>query len=216
MPTFIDESGDPGGGAGASPSFLFCGVTVPSVPDADSQRPALRECKSRLGLPSDYEFKFSSTGAFPERRRAFFEAALRFEWRFATVSIDKRRMPADQRNPRACQWLAVTALASIIRPIYLARYDSDPASYRKERVTVDDNRDRKFFDLVNGQFRALGRLEQPQRFLVGQVVFCDSRDDLLLQLVDMVCGAVGAHLDGDSTRYDLIRSRDVATWRFPS
>ena len=81
---------------------------------------------------------------------------------------------------------------------------------------MDDNRDRKFFDLVNGQFRALGRLEQPQRFLVGQVVFCDSRDDLLLQLVDMVCGAVGAHLDGDSPWYELIKSRDLATWRFPS
>lgn len=216
MPTSIDESGDAGGGVGSSPSFRLGAVATPSVSGADAMRHSLRECKSQLGLPLSYEFKYSSTGAFPERRAAFFDAALRSEWSFATVSVDKRRMPADQRNPRACQWLAVTALASILRPVYLARYDSDPAWYRKERVTVDDNRDRKFFDLVNGQFRALGKLEQPQRFLVGQVAFCDSRDDMLLQLVDMVCGAVGAHLDGDSTWYDLIKSRDLATWRFPS
>ena len=174
MPTFLDESGDPGGGAGASPTFRFCAVVVPSVADADSQRPSLRDCKSRLGLPSNYEFKFSSTGAFPERRDEFYRTALRFEWSFATVSIDKQRMPADQRDPRACQWLAVTALTTILRPIYLARFDADPEGYRKERVTVDDNCDRKFLELVNWQFRALGKIERPQRFLVGQVAFRDS------------------------------------------
>ena len=216
MPTSIDESGDAGGGEGSSQSFRLCAVTVPSVAGADAMRHSLRECKTALGLPSGYEFKFSSTGAFPERRAAFFRTALLFDWNFATVCIDKHRMPADERTPRHCQWLAVTALATILRPVYLARYDADPELYRKERVTIDDNRDRKFFDLVNWQFRALGERECPRRFLVGQVAFCDSRGDMLLQLVDMVCGAVGAHLDGDSTRYDLIRSRDVATWRFPS
>lgn len=216
MPTSIDESGDAGGGAGSSQSFRLCAAVVPSVSGADALRLVLRELKPSLGLPSAYEFKFSSTGAFPERRAAFYRTALLYEWGFATVSIDKHRMPADERTPRHCQWLATTALAAILRPVYLARFEADPKSYRKERVTVDDNRDRKFLDLVNAQFRAIGNLERPRQFLIGQVSFLDSRGDMLLQLVDMVCGAVGAYLDGDSTWYDLIQSRDLATWQFPS
>ena len=40
--------------------------------------------------------------------------------------------------------MATAALAAILRPIYLGRFNSDPESYRKERITVDDNRDGKF------------------------------------------------------------------------
>jgi hypothetical protein len=31
----------------------------------------------------------------------------------------------------------------------------------------------------------------------------------MIQLADMVCGGVGAHLDGDSTWYNMIKSRDL-------
>ena len=101
--------------------------------------------------------------------------------------------------------------ADLPRPV-----NSDPESYRKERITVDDNRDGEFLDLVTDQFRALGKCERSERFLVGRVAFRDSVSDEVLQLADMVCGAVGAHLDGDGAWYDLIKSRDLATWEFPS
>lgn len=216
MPTFIDESGDPGGGAGASPFFRLCAVTVPTATLAAAIQSAVRRVKKDFRLPATYEFKYSASGIHPDRRMAFFRSVAGFDWNFATASIEKGRLPLDQRTPQGCQWLATTALAIILRPVYLSQFDSDPASYRKERVTVDDNRDGKFLDLVTAQFRALGKCEQPERYLVGRVAFRDSTTDEVLQLADMVCGAVGAHLDGDSTWYDLLKSRDLATWEFPN
>ena len=216
MPTFIDESGDPGGGAGASTFFRLCAVTVPTAALAAAIQSAVRRVKNDLGLPATYEFKYSASAIHPERRMAFFRSVAGFDWKFATASIEKRRLPPDQRTPQGCQWLATTALATILRPVYLNRLHSDPESYRKERVTVDDNRDGKFLDLVTDQFRALGKSERPERFLVGRVAFRDSITDEVLQLADMTCGAVGAHLDGESAWYDLLKPKDLATWEFSS
>ena len=48
--------------------------------------------------------------------------------------------------------------------------------------------------------------------------FRDSEKDETLQLADMVMGAVGAHLDGDDTWYDLIRQagRDLGVVKLSS
>jgi hypothetical protein len=50
---------------------------------------------------------------------------------------------------------------------------------------------------------------------VGKVKFRDSEPDEMIQIVDMVLGAVGADLDGDSTWFRLIRGRSAGVIRIP-
>jgi hypothetical protein len=87
---------------------------------------------------------------------------------------------------------------------------SGEGSRLDELVVVDDNEDKRFLAMVRETFRSLGSSCTPPIFLIGKVRFRGSGPDELIQLVDMVCGAYGAHLDGDSTWYRMIAARDVA------
>ena len=126
VPTFIDESGDTGSNAGGSPSFRLCGVAVPTECVADSVRAAIRQVRATLHLGANYEFKFSKTSRQPGHREAFFNAVLRHEFRFATVSLDKRRLAWESSSARTCLWLTTTALATILR------YETGSALNRSE------------------------------------------------------------------------------------
>ena len=56
MPTFIDESGDPGFKLGRSDYFQLCAVTLHSANVAEEVRQAIRRLKFDLKLPADREF----------------------------------------------------------------------------------------------------------------------------------------------------------------
>lgn len=216
MPTFLDESGDPGDGEGSSTYFRLCAVSVPTEVVAERIRAEIRTTRTGAGRGAAYEFKYSKTRHLPELRRAFFESVLRHDFRFATVSIDKRRLAGEISTVGICQWLATTALATILRPMYVSRYESAPAMYRPEAVTADDNRDGEFLGTLKESFRGLGTLDSPRRVLIDEVRFRNSRADEMLQLADMLCGAVGAAIDGSSASYSMVATRDLSTWQFPS
>jgi hypothetical protein len=84
-----------------------------------------------------------------------------------------------------------------------------------ELVVVDDNKDGKFLALLKQKFREMRSGVRPGSPLVGKVKFRGSGPDELIQLADMICGAVGAYLDGDATWYDLISARDLGITHIP-
>jgi hypothetical protein len=57
---------------------------------------------------------------------------------------------------------------------------------------------------------ATGKGCEPELFLVGKVKFRGPQPEELMQLVDMVCGASGACLDGEDTWYRIIAERDLS------
>jgi hypothetical protein len=71
-------------------------------------------------------------------------------------------------------------------------------------VVVDDNQDQKLLATIKKAFGGLASGCRPRASLVGKVKFRGSGPDELIQLADMVCGAVAAHLDGDSVWYRMI------------
>lgn len=215
MPTFIDESGDTGSNPDpANGHFRLAAVWVPSHDVAEAFRDRIRQVRKQLGLKKDYEFKFSKTWIHPEYREAFFRAAMEHEFRFAVSSIDKRRESWRGADNRLFHWASAVYLAASLRPVYLEaqalRTRSGVRSHLKDLVVVDDNKDRDFLDVVKQAFRGLGSACQPRLFLIDKVRFRGSKPDELIQLVDMVCGAYGAHEDGDSTWYRMIEPRDGA------
>lgn len=214
MLTCIDESGDTGPCADpAHCYFRLAAVWVPSHDEAEAIRERIREARATLGLRADYEFKFSKTWAYPDRREAFFRAAMRRDFRFAFTSIDKNQPYWREADKQTIYWAATTDLAATLRPTYLAahqnRVRNGGSGPVKELVVVDDNGDRQFLATVTQQFRGLGKGCDPQIFPVGKVKFRGSHPEELIQLVDMVCGACGACLDGEDTWYRIIAGRDL-------
>ena len=216
MPTFIDESGDTGPCADPTHCyFRLAAVWVPSQSEAEAIRDAIRGVRTTLALRADYEFKFSKTWAYPARREAFFRAAMSREFRFAFTSIDKNQQQWRQAERPTIHWAATTDLAATLRPTYLTahrhREQHGGSGPLKELVVVDDNEDRQFLATVTQQFRGLGKACDPELFLVGKVKFRGSQPEELMQLVDMVCGACGAGLDGEETWYRMIAERDLGS-----
>lgn len=215
MPTFIDESGDTGLNPDpANCHFRLAAVWVPSHDVAESFRASVRKAREQLGLRRDYEFKFSKTWSHPEYRSAFFGAAMEHEFRFAVSSLDKRQEQWRTASKEEFHWASTVYIASCLRSTYLAAQASLAASGSrsplKDLVVVDDNKDGAFLDSVKLAFRGLGSACDPKQFLIGKVRFRGSEPDELIQLVDMVCGAFGAHEDGESRWYRSIAARDTA------
>lgn len=215
MPTFIDESGDTGVfGLGGKPYFRLAAVWVPTFDHAEAFRSAGRALRQRLGLRADYEFKFASTANYPERRRAFFAEALGHEFRFAVCAIDKSHSYWRDAHRDELHWACSTSLAACLRPSYHEQEARIGAPLR-ERIAVDRNDDREFLTTVTKAFRGLRSVQRPRSTLVGKVQFHKSGPDDMIQLVDMVCGAVGEWIDGAGEWYGMIRCREAGVIQLP-
>jgi hypothetical protein len=219
MPTFIDESGDTGHHADSASYFRLAAVWLPTQDAAEALRAAIQQLRRDLGLPPEYEFKFARSGTHPERRRGFFNVVLAHEFRFAVAAVNKVEGDWRAAGHRQIHWACAVSLAATLRGVYHAEEEARAAAGRNrplgELVVVDDNQDREFLAVIREKFGELTSARHPRVPLVGKVKFRGSRPDELLQLADMVCGAVGTYLDGDETWYRLIASRDLGITRIP-
>lgn len=202
MPTFIDESGDTGHGLGAKSYFRLAAVWLPSIDDAEAFRESIRKLRRDLGRKQSYEFKFAKTGDYPDRRRRFFETALQAPFRFAVSSIDKtapywRTAPSHEQH-----WAAATAISVDMCRVY---HEAErPERPLREPVFVDQNNDRRFLDAIKTAFQSLHSQLHPGVSLVVTPKFRKSHADEVMQLADMVCGAVGASFENDNRWLDMI------------
>ncbi len=191
MPTFIDESGDTGPVArGGKPYFRLAAVWLPSTEEVEGFRENIRILRSRPGMWGAREFKFTDTHSHPEWRRAFLDAALSQEFRFAVSLIDKTDPYWNRASHAEYLWACSTELAALMRPVYLGS-QAQSAKLAKEPVIVDNNSDGKFLATVKKQFRGLKSDVPGRSSLIGRVAFRDSEADEMIQLIDMICGAVG-------------------------
>ena len=148
------------------------------------------------------------------RRAAFYAAALTQDFRFAVSSIDKTDAYWSRAGSHEQHWACATDLAALLRATYFRAEDVRATPF-KEPVVVDDDSDRAFLAAIKRQFRGLMSGNRVGTPLVGKVTFRDSAADEMLQLVDMICGAVGAMIDSkERIWYDLIGERDLAPKRF--
>ncbi|MBL8796633.1 MAG: DUF3800 domain-containing protein [Planctomycetia bacterium] len=213
MPTFFDESGDTGRSPVSSPFFSLAAVWMPDASEADGFREAMQLARQRWGLPANYEFKFSKTHAYPAHRVGFFEIARQFEFRFAACAINKtsgywRTAPASE-----LLWAAATSVAVDLRQSYLAV--ESPARPLHEPVWVDRNDDRHFLDAIATALRGLHSRHHPAVPLTGKPKWRKSHPDVVMQLVDMVCGAAVAHVKGDSTWFKIVEDRCLGLTPLP-
>ena len=214
MPTYIDESGDTGSyPSSISRYFCLSAVWVRTTQEAVAIRMAIRGTHGECNLRSDYEYKYSKTGNRSERRRSFFEAVMRHDFRFAFGMIDKSLAQFATYNTADCHRHLATEIAASLRPHYLSAYRKRIAEtpYRSpnELITVDNNDDNRFLSAIKDKFQPLGRAEPVPLSLIGKVKFCKSGSEELLQLADMICGACAAELNGEREWYELICDRRI-------
>jgi hypothetical protein len=215
MPTFIDESGETGP---VSPFFRLAAVWLPTQADVEAYRSRIRQFQKETGL-AGYEYKSSKSPSL-ERRIAYFRAAMGHPFRFAVASVDKKHPEWQAAGRSVIHWACAVSLAVSLRGVYLEeearRADATGRNQPlNELVVLDDNRDRRFLAVIKQKFREQRSGLRPASPLIGKVKFRGSGSEELIQLADMVCGAVGDYLAGHAACYNIIATRDLGMTRIP-
>ena len=191
---------------------------MPSLDVAETFREAVRQLRHErpdLQLEDGFEFKFYKTHTFTLRRTAFFELALNYPFKFAVCAIDKTRGQWRNSPAKEQHWAAATHLAVSLRSILHEAETACPEHPLREPICVDDNQDKKFLETVKIAFQGLRSKLHPDVPMASPPRFRASKPDPVMHLVDMVCGASGAMIDGNSEWYDLVKSRCVDLVRLP-
>ena len=207
MWVFIDESGDTGFKfeANSSTHFVLAAVVFPDAEEAERCREDIRAFRKTMRLPAG-EMKFN--GSAFELRAGFLRAVAGRDFWVESVVVDKRRLrPADYKPGQKLYEKAVSLLMGRLLPKL-----SDAS------VCLDRSGNRSFRSVLRRVAKeSITDDTWPVRHWTDQ----DSKSDLLLQMADIVCGAIARETSGrkDGDRFRrLIRRFESGSrvWPEPS
>lgn len=174
MLVFIDESGDPGFKVAKGSSQLFAAAMVifDTADAAERTSKALEQLAKDVGHKT--EFKFSSCRS--EVRDAFFTLAARQDFSIRSIIVPKTVIysPHLRSNKQSFYRYFVKSMI---------RYDN--GRLRSAKVIIDGSGDRMF----RRDLQTYLRRETPDG-CIERVTFKNSKSDRLIQLADMIVGAI--------------------------
>ncbi|HLI12340.1 MAG TPA: DUF3800 domain-containing protein [Alphaproteobacteria bacterium] len=201
MLIFIDESGDPGFklDKGSTPIFVATMVLFRNGTDAATTQQAIARSGARQAHKG--EFKFSRCSDLV--RDQFFEAVKGCPFRIRAIVVEKARIYSP--HLRADK-------AGFYRFFVRQMMTNDAGQLSSAKVVIDGSGDREFR-------RALAAyLRRQLRDRLREVRFSNSRNDVLVQLADMCCGAIARSYRqdrGDPGRWRrMLRPRIDDVWEF--
>jgi hypothetical protein len=202
MLVFIDESGDPGLklGRGSSPFFCVALVMFEENEEAEAADRAIVDLRSRLRLHEDYEFHFNSCNR--EIRESFLMAAASYNFFYHGIIINKAKLTGPGFRVKESFYKYTCALV----------FENAKPRLSDATVIIDGSGSRDFRkQLATYLRRKTGRL-------IKKVKVQNSRRNNLLQLADMVAGAInrsfGCKADRGAYR-QLISHRELRVQFWP-
>lgn len=209
MPTFIDESGKfDWDNPQASTYFTLAAVWFETPESAFACQKVIADVRTALHVPQTYHFHF--TGSTHAHRMAFLTAVSVCDFEYVTCTLQKK--PNGKWRERA--WRKRPYFyEEIIRPVVkrlegrLQKAEENKKTPLNERVTFDEKTDKVYYETLRNEFY---RPKAPSgRSLVNKVRPGKSESNSLVQLADMVCGAVVHTLDASAVYADLLSGRKI-------
>jgi len=180
MLVFIDESGDAGLklDRGSSPYFVVTLLIFRDNKIANEADKHIEILKSDLNMRSDAEFKFSKASR-PIRERFLSELA-RFDFHFFSIVINKAGLTGKGfQYPSSFYKYACKLVCSN------AKHHLEDAV-----VVIDGSGSREFKKQLANYLRKHTNDPRSEKRCIKKIKLQDSKNNNLVQLVDMVCGAV--------------------------
>ncbi len=180
MLVFIDESGDPGMRLSGSSSRHFI-VTLLAFEDNEEALAADQRIglfKRELGLPAHFEFHFNRLRA--DYREAFLKAVCPYDWFYFSIAINKEKLTGKGFQFPDSFYRYTCGLV----------FENAKAYLNEATVVIDGSGSRQFRRQLSTYLRK--RVNDPKEGsrYIRQIKLQDSRANHLLQMADMVCGAV--------------------------
>lgn len=207
MLVLIDESGDCGMNSkrGSSPYFIVTAVIFEDNDEAAGCDNRIVKLREDLKLHDRFEFKFNKCNhAF---RKQFLEATSTFAYFYSAMIINKAKLYGAGFQYKEPFYKYATSLV----------FENCKPRLREAKVIVDRCGNRVFREqLANYLKKKINPVGQAS--LIRKVTMEDSRSNNLLQLADMVCGAVARcyteREDKDGFR-QIIRHRELEAQFWP-
>jgi hypothetical protein len=179
MLVFVDESGDPGLklGQGSTPHFVVTLVIFKDLRVTERVNKAIKAYRVKINFYSQAEFHF--TKLKDTYRIGFLEAVAPFEFEYYSIVINKEKLKGPGFHFKNSFYK------------YSCRLVMNNAKkvLSNASVIIDGSGDRKFRRELAEYFRKqVNDADNPNR--VVKVQMHDSKSDDLVQLADMICGAV--------------------------
>lgn len=205
MLVLIDESGDCGlkFGKGSSEYFTCVAVVFSDEFSMDACDRAIDELKMEMKRLSSSEFHFSTSS--DKTRRLFLERISHDDFTHAAFVVNKRKLYGRRfTNPKEFYEFSVGIVCEHVKPML------DNA-----KIIIDRNGDRAFRHRLQKRLRNQ-MTDKDGNCRIKKVVMATSHSNNLLQLADMVCGAVmRSYTASDSTFRDLVRKREKFVQQWP-
>jgi hypothetical protein len=180
MLVLVDESGDVGFKFSKGSSRLFAVTVVLFEENEEAQNCDVRISllRKELRLPKTFEFHFHKNS--PEIREAFLHAIAPYNFFYFTVVVDKEKLDLK----------ALSTAESFYQYACSLVFENAKPYLNEAAVIIDGSRTRYF--KRNLQHFLKKKINDPSvRYrYIRQVKMQDSEGNNLLQLADMVCGAI--------------------------
>jgi len=208
MLVFVDEAGDVGFKFSKGSSRLLIVTIVLFEEQEEAKNCDLRIdlLRRELRLPEKFEFHFNQNS--PEIRKAFLRAVTPYNFSYFAVVIDKNefRMPE------------LSTAKTFYRHACSLVFENAKKRLNEAIVIIDGKGGRHYKrDLQRDLKRRINNSLASVRY-IGTIKIQDSAGNNLIQLADMVCGAVNRSLSGKPDAQDyrqIIAPREVSVEMVP-
>ncbi len=189
---FIDDSGDPGFKLtkAASKNFVIACIIFDDLVDAEFASASIKMLKKTMGWKQEREFKFHR--ANKEQKELFFQTAQNFNFRIRATIVDKTTVnePKLKKADSFYQEIIFSTLNRFTR-------------MNNARIYLDGKAGKNYRNRSVAKIRhSLNRTS----LRMASLKLEDSKDDVLIQLADMIAGSIRAKYDIDkSTKADCLK-----------
>jgi hypothetical protein len=210
MLVFVDESGDPGvkGKRGSSRYFIVTAVVFEDDRVAETCERRIDALRRELGLPEYREFRFNKCNR--AIREAFLRAVARFDFKYVAFILNK--------DPDKLSGPGFRYQDSLYKLSIRYTFTNAEPLLDNAVVVIDRTGSRDFVRQLDKYLRRRINLKEGPP-LIRKVRSQSSHSHNLIQMADMVCGAVARSLRAEKRDHpvyrELIRRREFGVQLWP-
>lgn len=204
MLIFIDDSGDPGFKVekGSSAVFVIALIIFDDHLVAEETSIALKRLRRGLKFPDTMEFKYHKSRK--EIKEKFLETCAKFHFRVRAIVVKKDTVRSNFLRLHN---------ESFFNYIVMQVFKNNGGTIKHAKLRFDKRGEKRIRDELRVYLSH--ELDNKNKDVFDQLKFVDSKENILIQLADMIAGCIAAyHKKSDQNLYKIIRKRLEDVWEF--